>query len=488
MEILITGAIGDFITVESYIPEKELKKIRKVYLASPKSKFLIHLFKLLPYWKDMEVEVIWDDWTNLPYIEGKEQLTGLLKDKPKNWQKVTDYSIFTVFKDGLLSNFKQSSFIKNKVSEIKQILPDKFIVINPNSVFRSPNSRKDIEPIEWANIKNYLAQTDQYAVVLGIHEDSYQIPNDSRIINLMSKTSVEESIEIIKIANGYIGIDSFLSVLAAQLFTADKILIKSLSPHVMLSKKYYYHPQKEFDFITNNIIPYRHSNFIASKPAIFFNGDHALSFSNDIIFQINLDQLIPYEYDYFQKYVNYKNTDISKKLNKFRVSIAKKYAKGGKILDIGIGSGEFIDKIKNNIFGFDINPYGIKWLKEKEIYLNPYYDDLSEINVITAWDSLEHIVNPCSFLSKIKETQVIILTIPIYDNFNHINLSKHFRKNEHIYYWTNDSILWYMEQNGFEFLESSDKENKCGRQGVKTFVFKKTKENKIFAFGQNIFK
>ena len=164
-----------------------------------------------------------DDWKTIPYIENKIHLDKLLEVKPKNWEKVVDYSIFTVFKKDLLSKFRGSSFLKNKLVEINQTLPKEFIVIAPNSVMRSQGSRKDIDQLEWKNIVNYLSQTDQYAVVLGIHEDSYQIPSHPRIINLMSRTTLEESIEIIKKANGYIGIDSFLSVLASQLFDADKL-------------------------------------------------------------------------------------------------------------------------------------------------------------------------------------------------------------------------------------------------------------------------
>ena len=486
MEILITGAIGDFIAIESFIPEKQLKQIKKIYLATPRKKDLIYLFNLLPCWKDIEIEVIYDDWSKVPYIETKEHLGALLTTKPKNWEKIVDHSIFTVFGNKTLPSFRISSFIKNKITDIKQELPEKFIVIAPTTVTRGKNGRKYIDNVEWRNIELFLSQTDQYAVVLGVHEDDYVIPINSRIVNLMSKTSLEESIEIIKKANGYIGIDSFLSVLASQLFTQDKLLIKSLSPHLMFSKKYYYAAQEEFDFIVNSIIPYRHCNFIGTKAAIFYNQDFAHSFANDVIFQINLDTLIPYEHDYFQNFVNLRNTKISKKLNKFRCDLTKKYTNDGNVLDIGIGSGEFIDKIKKNIFGFDINPHGIKWLKDKGNFLNPYYDDISKIDVITMWDALEHMVNPCYFLSKIKKNQFVIVTLPIYDNFIRLSLSKHFKKNEHIYYWTNESFDWYMEQNGFKIVETSEQENKCGRQGVKTFVCKKIKENKIFAFGQNI--
>lgn len=483
MEILITGAIGDFITIESFIPENKVKQIKKIYFATPKANEIIRLLKHLPSWK-AETEIIWDDWTSIPYIENKEHLNKLLNKKPNNWDKVIDYSIFTIFNKDLIKNFKGSSFLKNKLTDISQELPEKFIVIAPTTVQRGKHFRKDIDAIEWDNISRYLDQTDQYAVVLGMFEQDYFVLTNKRIINLIGLTSLEESIEIIKKANGYIGIDSFLSVLASQLFDKDRIIIKSLSPHLMHSKKYYYAPHKEFDFIVNSIIPFRHCNITAESPAIYFNENHAWNFCKDIIFQINLDNLISYDDKYFQNYVNLKNTNISRKLNNFRTKISKKYAKTGSILDVGIGSGEFIQKSKNKVYGFDINPNGIYWLKQNDLYLNPYTDDISKIKVFTLWDTLEHMANPCYFLNLIKKNQILIATLPIYDDFVRIGLSKHFKKNEHLYYWTNESFEWYMEKNGFRIVETSEQENKCGRQGVKTFVCKKIKENKIFGFGQ----
>ena len=98
MEILITGAIGDFITVESFIPENQVKQIKKIYFATPKASEIKRLLKSLPNW-NADTEILWDDWSQIPYIENKEHLSKLLTNKPINWGKVIDYSIFTVFND-----------------------------------------------------------------------------------------------------------------------------------------------------------------------------------------------------------------------------------------------------------------------------------------------------------------------------------------------------------------------------------------------------
>src|SRR5581483_10144636 len=74
---------------------------------------------------------------------------------------------------------------------------------------------------------------------------------------------------------------------------------------------------------------------------------------------------------YFDKYVDYTGTPIAILLNQHRVTLTEKYCKNA-IIDIGIGSGEFIKSSRLKTYGFDINPFGVEWLKNNELYVNPY--------------------------------------------------------------------------------------------------------------------
>ena len=68
-------------------------------------------------------------------------------------------------------------------------------------------------------------------------------------INLSGKTSIEESIEILKACNGYIGIDSFLSVFATKIFDKNNVIIKCYNKHGDIWKNVYWYP---FNFTPNS--------------------------------------------------------------------------------------------------------------------------------------------------------------------------------------------------------------------------------------------
>lgn len=183
---------------------------------------------------------------------------------------------------------------------------------------------------------------------------------------------------------------------------------------------------------------------------------------------------VVYDKAYFEKYTRYENTEISKKLNTFRVNFSNKYATTNYLLDFGIGSGEFI---KNNqekfCLGYDINEHGINWLKEQSRFLDPYKDNMLHVSVITFWDSLEHLREPTDILNRMVPGQVACISIPVFDNLFKLKENKHYRPGEHFFYPTIPGMIRYMKLNSFECLEVSDQETLAGRENIFSFAFKK---------------
>lgn len=199
--------------------------------------------------------------------------------------------------------------------------------------------------------------------------------------------------------------------------------------------------------------------------------DEDLYYTPYMAYQKDRTKTIEYSHDYFNKYVGLKNTAIAKKLNGFRTSITENFCKKN-LLDVGIGSGEFITNSKLKVYGYDINPYGIQWLQERDLYIDIYKEDLSWVEGITLWDTLEHMPNPYSFISLIKD-QYVFVSIPIFNNLSSIKSSKHYKPNEHYYYFTKSGLIQFMKDSGLQCLEATDAEVKCGREGISSFVFKK---------------
>lgn len=173
----------------------------------------------------------------------------------------------------------------------------------------------------------------------------------------------------------------------------------------------------------------------------------------------------PYGLSYFQRYQEMAKTELGLALNKVRVDLVNKYTKGF-VCDVGIGSGLFVES-RDRTYGYDVNNFAVEWLVKKDLYCNPY----NGCENATFWDSLEHIKSPNKLLKHI--SGYAFVSIPIFNNGEHILKSKHYRKDEHFWYFTHESFIYFMQMNGFEFIESNKMEIELGREDIGTFVFRK---------------
>jgi hypothetical protein len=178
---------------------------------------------------------------------------------------------------------------------------------------------------------------------------------------------------------------------------------------------------------------------------------------------------VPYDLDYFQKYIGYEDTEIGQRLNDARVDLVDAYTRGT-VIDVGIGSGLFC-RTRANTFGCDINPHAIEWLAGRGLYLTP--DEERPVEALTFWDSLEHIPDPSELLAGAKE--FVFISCPIYDGVQSVLASKHYRPGEHFWYWTAEGMANFMAMFGFELVESNQMESDLGREDIGTFVFKRAK-------------
>lgn len=214
-------------------------------------------------------------------------------------------------------------------------------------------------------------------------------------------------------------------------------------------------------------------DIIKKYPFVSFGNDLNYCYKNDLMYQACMDNIVEYGEKYFETYNNRENTEIANKLNQFRTTISQKFCKKC-IVDIGIGSGEFIKKSKLKVFGYDINPLGIEWLKERGLFVDPYNSRIPrEIEGWTLWDTLEHIPNPQNLFKKVKEGQYLFVSLPILSNILEIRKNKHYKPNEHLYYFTVKGLIGYMNDSGFSFIEKTDAETKAGRESILSFVFRR---------------
>jgi 2-polyprenyl-3-methyl-5-hydroxy-6-metoxy-1,4-benzoquinol methylase len=126
-----------------------------------------------------------------------------------------------------------------------------------------------------------------------------------------------------------------------------------------------------------------------------------------------------------------------------------------KILDVGSGSGAFVDECRDR--GFEA--YGCEILKyhcqQKDEFI--YRDRLENINFptdhfdkVTCHDIVEHVLNPIQLLKEVfralKQEGICVIDFP---RFHHNSGKHHWKKTEHIWFFTTEQLKQILKDIGF---------------------------------------
>jgi hypothetical protein len=176
---------------------------------------------------------------------------------------------------------------------------------------------------------------------------------------------------------------------------------------------------------------------------------------------------IPYDRAYFERFARQAQTEIGARLMTARVEFVARHHRGV-LCDVGIGCGAFVLQrgMRELTFGWDVNPSGLKWLKRRRLLLDPLMRPCAAISM---WDVLEHIPNFVPLLNNVQ--QWLFLSLPIFRDAAHALGSKHFRPDEHAWYFTRNGLVWMMNEIGFMLIEENDEETRIGREDIMSFAF-----------------
>jgi hypothetical protein len=174
----------------------------------------------------------------------------------------------------------------------------------------------------------------------------------------------------------------------------------------------------------------------------------------------------PYDALYFAKYAGYAKTRMGAALEGTRLGMVARYT-GGPVVDIGIGSGSFI-AARPLTWGYDINRAAVEWLHASDLYWNPYIDDC---RAVTMWDSLEHIPRFHDLLEHVLEWAFV--SLPVFTCEADVLGSRHFRTDEHCWYFTPDGFIGVMRDLGWNCLEENWTESMLGRESIASFAFRR---------------
>lgn len=177
-----------------------------------------------------------------------------------------------------------------------------------------------------------------------------------------------------------------------------------------------------------------------------------------------------YDADYFEKYRQYEDTELGQQILQARLDLVARHYRGC-VLDVGIGSGQFV-AARQNTYGYDVNPAGVAWLRARNRYVDLYVSpDAGWSPALTFWDSLEHIPDPGAAVAR--AARWVFASLPIFDDAAHVLRSRHFRRDEHYWYFTRDGFVDWMAAQGFVVREENDAESLLGRDGIMSFAFER---------------
>lgn len=209
--------------------------------------------------------------------------------------------------------------------------------------------------------------------------------------------------------------------------------------------------------------------FIAALPAEE-DGDLMLCAEHGIAYQRDRDHIVNYDAEYYDRCKSYEDQEIALKINAGRIALVDRYVGMNRVVDVGIGSGEFIKK-RPGTFGHDINPVAIEWLKRNDLWA----ENLSESCGCTFFDVIEHVPEPEVYLRQIQLHAFAFFSVPIMYALGAIRLSKHYRPGEHLQYFENQGFIEWMDLHGFLFLERQDFEIQAGRESIYSYAFKRNR-------------
>jgi hypothetical protein len=198
------------------------------------------------------------------------------------------------------------------------------------------------------------------------------------------------------------------------------------------------------------------------------DGDLMFCSGNGVAYQADMGRPIDYGQAYFDMYRGYAGSEIERRLNEARVGLVNRHAGADcPLIDIGIGSGAFI-RARPRTFGCDVNPVATAWLESRGLHR----DDLENFAAYSFWDVLEHVSTPAGYFDRMRNGAHVFISMPIFAHLEDVRGSKHYKPNEHFYYFTEAGFIAWMALHGFRHLESNVAETLAGRESIGSFAFR----------------
>lgn len=262
--IIITGGIGDFLTIDFYCNFSSRKNIIFITSHSLKLKEL-----MMTYNFSNKFYSLYFDFSKIgkPGFDTENELfkyfpklykvhvVDIIKYFPKIKKMICQYNFYNNIYNNKLFKADDNIYIKTRY-----ILPDKYAVIVPYTednridcikchiTHNTQNDKcsltRNFTDQDYNSTFLFLKNNNIKGILISVNHITIDNNYSDYVINLSGKLTIKESVEITKHCSYYFGIDSFLSVIASKFLGNQFIFIKCNNKHGHKNKNIYWYPNK----------------------------------------------------------------------------------------------------------------------------------------------------------------------------------------------------------------------------------------------------
>lgn len=263
--IIVTGGIGDFLSIDYFFKFSQIKNIIFV------SKQSLKLKKICKLYNTDSHNNFYSLYFNFSLIgkPGFNEINEFLKYFPifKNIHVVNKIEYFNHIRNLYLNKYHQnqnnifSKIIKNV--KLNFNIPDTFALISPytednriscilcNYIHKGIAScglTRNFINRDYLNVIDFLKKTGITGVIISIKNINVQnIYDDVKLINLSTKLGIEDCIDLTKQCSYFFGIDNLFSVIASKILPQQNIYVKCNNCNGCNNKDIYWYPNKNIN-------------------------------------------------------------------------------------------------------------------------------------------------------------------------------------------------------------------------------------------------
>lgn len=246
LKILCTGGIGDWFVHDSHWSDDYRKSISDIYLATSRAKQLRYLIEANKFYRNVRVhelqDRVFEHW-RIDDFQNETEVREHFKDLPATAIDMSIRKSFPTYDKYYGSTYLQQDFFYQPSQPLAEY---PYVVVVPASIHG-----RAFTLLDWQVVRGFLRKVGVLGVLL--YAGEIKCKKDPLFEDLTNQTTLLQSIEILKHAIGFIGIDSCLAVLACQLFPKDQMAIISNNPQYMENARHYCAPHKDFPFVVEGL-------------------------------------------------------------------------------------------------------------------------------------------------------------------------------------------------------------------------------------------